>query len=181
MSEQAKELYARKFATYGEETMFQLERWILLDRVDSLWKDHLLNMDHLKEGIGLRGYGQKDPLREYQREGFEMFAEMVERIKSETVGALMRVQIASEADVQALAPEEDIPLAYSGGDGGAPEPAPARGQKGGAQRPLPLRQRQEIQEVLRPGQVTSPRPIAAKRHSALGLPGAVFFAPQPRL
>ncbi|MFH2125836.1 MAG: preprotein translocase subunit SecA, partial [Pseudomonadota bacterium] len=98
VSDQAKELYSRKFDTYGQETMDQLERWILLDRVDSLWKDHLLNMDHLKEGIGLRGYGQKDPLREYQREGYEMFAQMVDRIKSETVGALMRVQIASEAD-----------------------------------------------------------------------------------
>jgi len=137
VSNQAKELYARKFQTYGQETMAQLERWLLLDRVDSLWKDHLLNMDHLKEGIGLRGYGQKDPLREYQREGYEMFAQMVDRIKSETVGALMRVQIASEADVQALAPEEDIPLAYSGGDGGAPEPTQREGKKVGRNDPCP--------------------------------------------
>ncbi|MBU2470683.1 MAG: preprotein translocase subunit SecA, partial [Proteobacteria bacterium] len=137
VSTQAKELYARKSADYGEETMLQLERWILLDRVDSLWKDHLLNMDHLKEGIGLRGYGQKDPLREYQREGFEMFAEMIERIKSETVGALMRVRIASEADVQALAPEEDIPLAYSGGDASQPEPAQREGKKVGRNDPCP--------------------------------------------
>ncbi|BEQ16239.1 preprotein translocase subunit SecA [Desulfoferula mesophila] len=137
VSEQAKSLYDRKGQLYGPETMEQLERWILLDRVDSLWKDHLLNMDHLKEGIGLRGYGQKDPLREYQREGYEMFAQMVERIKSETVGALMRVQIASEEDVQALAPEEDIPLAYSGGDGGAPEPAQREGKKVGRNDPCP--------------------------------------------
>lgn len=137
VSDQAKELYARKWDAYGEETMIQLERWLLLDRVDSLWKDHLLNMDHLKEGIGLRGYGQKDPLREYQREGFEMFAQMVDRIKSETVGALMRVHIASEADVQALAPEEDIPLAYSGGDGSAPEPAQREGKKVGRNDPCP--------------------------------------------
>jgi preprotein translocase subunit SecA len=137
VSEQAKDLYGRKGQLYGPETMEQLERWILLDRVDSLWKDHLLNMDHLKEGIGLRGYGQKDPLREYQREGYEMFAQMVERIKSETVGALMRVQIASEEDVQALAPEEDIPLAYSGGDGGAPEPAQREGKKVGRNDPCP--------------------------------------------
>ncbi|MBV1752537.1 MAG: SEC-C domain-containing protein [Desulfarculus sp.] len=137
VSNQAKELYSRKFDTYGQETMDQLERWILLDRVDSLWKDHLLNMDHLKEGIGLRGYGQKDPLREYQREGYEMFAQMVDRIKSETVGALMRVQIASEADVQALAPEEDIPMSYSGGDGGASEPAQREGKKVGRNDPCP--------------------------------------------
>ena len=67
-----------------------------------------------------------------------MFAQMVDRIKSETVGALMRVQIASEEDVQALAPEEDIPLAYSGGDGGAPEPQPsAKAKRWGATIPAP--------------------------------------------
>ncbi|MCB2193350.1 MAG: SEC-C domain-containing protein, partial [Deltaproteobacteria bacterium] len=93
--------------------------------------------DHLKEGIGLRGYGQKDPLREYQREGYEMFAQMVERIKSETVGALMRVQIASEEDVQALAPEEDIPLAYSGGEAAQPETAQREGKKVGRNDPCP--------------------------------------------
>ncbi|RJX32389.1 MAG: preprotein translocase subunit SecA [Desulfarculus sp.] len=129
--------YQGKFALYGQETMLQLERWILLDRVDSLWKDHLLNMDYLKEGIGLRGYGQKDPLREYQREGFEMFSEMVERIKSETVGALMRVQIASQEDVAALAPEEDPALAYSGGEESAPEPQKRSGQKVGRNDPCP--------------------------------------------
>ena len=148
---QALKLYAFKEKNYGPETMRQLERWILLDRVDSLWKDHLLNMDHLKEGIGLRGYGQKDPLREYQREGYEMFADMVERIKHETVGTLMRVQIASEEDLQAMAPEEEIPMSFSGGEEAQrTRDGAAQGQEGGAQRPLPLRQRQEVQEVLRP-------------------------------
>jgi preprotein translocase subunit SecA len=137
VARQALDLYAQKSASYGEETMRQLERWILLDRVDSLWKDHLLNMDYLKEGIGLRGYGQKDPLREYQREGFEMFADMVERIKSETVGALMRVQIASEADVLAMAPEEDIPMSYSGGDASQPETVQRQGKKVGRNDPCP--------------------------------------------
>ena len=74
--EQAQKTYEAKFAEYGPEIMSQIEQWVLLDTVDTHWKEHLLNMDHLKEGIGLRGYAQKDPLREYQREGFEMFAAM---------------------------------------------------------------------------------------------------------
>ncbi|MCF8032192.1 MAG: preprotein translocase subunit SecA [Desulfarculaceae bacterium] len=134
---QALELYAVKEKNYGSETMRQLERWILLDRVDSLWKDHLLNMDHLKEGIGLRGYGQKDPLREYQREGFEMFSDMVERVKHETVGTLMRVQIASEEDVQAMAPEEEIPMSFSGGEETQPETVQRKGKKVGRNDPCP--------------------------------------------
>ncbi len=134
---QALELYGIKERNYGAETMRQLERWILLDRVDSLWKDHLLNMDHLKEGIGLRGYGQKDPLREYQREGFEMFAGMVERIKHETVGSLMRVQIASEEDMQAMAPEEDVPMSFSGGEAAEPETVQRKGKKVGRNDPCP--------------------------------------------
>ena len=59
--------------------MRELENYIILQTVDSLWKDHLLNMDHLKEGIGLRGYAQQDPLVAYKREGHAMFQEMIER------------------------------------------------------------------------------------------------------
>jgi preprotein translocase subunit SecA len=137
VTEQARRHYQDKFDLYGEESMLQLERWILLDRVDSLWKDHLLNMDHLKEGIGLRGYAQKDPLREYQREGYEMFTDMVERIKSETVGGLMRVQIASDEELMAHAPEEDAALAFSGGGDAAPEPKKRDPQKVGRNAPCP--------------------------------------------
>jgi preprotein translocase subunit SecA len=71
-------------------------RWIMLNTLDGQWKDHLLSMDRLKEGIGLRGYAQKDPLREYQREGFEMFEEMMGRIRTESVSVLTRAQRASE-------------------------------------------------------------------------------------
>ena len=65
--------------------MRYLERVILLQVIDTQWKDHLLAMDHLKEGIGLRGYGQKDPLVEYKKEAFDMFAEMTSRISTEIV------------------------------------------------------------------------------------------------
>jgi preprotein translocase subunit SecA len=68
------------------------ERWVTLQVIDKHWKDHLLGMDHLKEGIGLRGYGQKDPLNEYKREGFEMFMDMTNRIKADVVELLFKAQ-----------------------------------------------------------------------------------------
>ncbi len=136
LNEQAQALYLAKFDLYGQETMSYLERMILLQVVDSLWKDHLLNMDYLKEGIGLRGYGQKDPLREYQREGYDMFIGMVERIKQETVSMLLRLQLRREEDVETLAAQEDVPLTYSGGDG-APEPKKRKNAKVGRNDPCP--------------------------------------------
>ncbi|KIX14172.1 preprotein translocase subunit SecA [Dethiosulfatarculus sandiegensis] len=132
-----KDLYQEKFAEYGQEVMNYLEQMVLLQVVDSYWKDHLLNMDHLKEGIGLRGYGQKDPLREYQREGFEMFADMVQRIKGETVSTLMRLQLEKPQDATQFAPEEDVPLTFSGGDGSAPEPQRRKTKKVGRNDPCP--------------------------------------------
>src|SRR4029077_13822495 len=69
-----------------------LERRIILDIVDTQWKDHLLTLDHLKEGIGLRGYGQKDPLVEFKKEAFTLFEDMMGRIDTETVRYLFLVQ-----------------------------------------------------------------------------------------
>lgn len=131
VAQEALKHYEQKFALYGEETMTYLERMVLLQVVDGLWKDHLLNMDHLKEGIGLRGYGQKDPLREYQREGFDMFADMVERVKAETVSTLLRLQIQRESDVESFAPEEDPAISYSGGEGASPQPVQRKSGKVG--------------------------------------------------
>ncbi|MEW6427272.1 MAG: preprotein translocase subunit SecA [Thermodesulfobacteriota bacterium] len=98
--------YERKEAAIGDETMRQLERYVLLQVVDSHWKEHLLNMDHLKEGIGLRGYGQKNPLDEYKREGFAMFQNMIETVKTATVSTLYRIQLAREEDVVAMEEEQ---------------------------------------------------------------------------
>jgi preprotein translocase subunit SecA len=69
----------------------------MLQTIDTLWKDHLLNMDHLKEGIGLRGYGQKNPLQEYQKEGFALFEDMVHRVQEDVVQKLFTVEIARES------------------------------------------------------------------------------------
>lgn len=89
----------------GVETQRHLERLILLQVVDSHWKDHLLSMDHLKEGIGLRGYGQKNPLNEYKREGHELFDRMITRIKEQTIINLMQVRVMQEEDVARLEEE----------------------------------------------------------------------------
>ncbi|MCA1989442.1 MAG: preprotein translocase subunit SecA, partial [Desulfarculus sp.] len=110
IAQEARAIYQAKFDQYGQETMAYLERMILLQVVDSLWKDHLLNMDYLKEGIGLRGYGQKDPLREYQREGYELFMAMVQRIQQETASMLLRLQLRRPDEVEDFAPPEDVPL-----------------------------------------------------------------------
>ncbi len=90
----------------GVEQMRQLERMILLQVVDTLWKEHLLNMDHLKEGIGLRGYGQKNPLDEYKKEGFEMFKGMIAAVQEQTVSNLMHVRIVQEDEVARLEEEQ---------------------------------------------------------------------------
>ena len=95
----ARQAYEAQEERIGTEGLRYLERVIFLQMVDTYWKEHLLNMDHLKEGIGLRGYGQKNPLNEYKREGFEMFANMIETVKQQTLTTLFRIKIASEDEV----------------------------------------------------------------------------------
>ncbi|MFZ5776387.1 MAG: preprotein translocase subunit SecA [Thermodesulfobacteriota bacterium] len=94
--------YQEREQEMGSETMRHLERVILLQIVDAHWKEHLLNMDHLKEGIGLRGYGQKNPLDEYKKEGFNMFQRMIETVKGQTVSTLFRLQLVREDEVAEL-------------------------------------------------------------------------------
>jgi preprotein translocase SecA subunit len=96
------EAYEDKEKRFGAPMLRQLEKIIMLQTIDSLWKDHLLGMDHLKEGIGLRGYGQKNPLQEYQKEGFEMFEDMIHRIQEDVVQKLFTVEIARETVAQEI-------------------------------------------------------------------------------
>jgi preprotein translocase subunit SecA len=90
------QLYEAKERDFTPGVMRQIEKIVMLQTLDGLWKDHLLNMDHLKEGIGLRGYGQKNPLQEYQKEGFDLFEAMLGRFESETVTRLATVQVAQQ-------------------------------------------------------------------------------------
>jgi preprotein translocase subunit SecA len=110
---------------------------IMLETIDNSWKDHLLSMDHLKEGIGLRGYGQRDPLREYQREGYELFLDMIERVKEQTVANLYRIQLAREADQAQLAAREERPVFFSHGGDESPEPQKREAKKVGRNEPCP--------------------------------------------
>ena len=85
LSEEYKKVFESRKSDIGDDLMKWFQRVVMLTKIDSNWKDHLLNMDHLKEGIGLRGYGQRDPLTEYKREGFDLFQQMVDRIKIDIV------------------------------------------------------------------------------------------------
>ncbi len=88
--------YNKREEANSPEIMRHVEKIILLQNLDSLWKDHLLQMDHLKEGIGLRGYGQKDPLLEYKKEGFLLFKEMMDTFTSDVVQKVFRAQVTTE-------------------------------------------------------------------------------------
>jgi preprotein translocase subunit SecA len=89
-------LYEKKEADIGKKQMRDLERIVFLQVIDSKWKDHLYAMDNLREGIGLRAYGQKDPLVEYQNEAFNMFEDMIEKIKEEIVEYIFKIQVMHE-------------------------------------------------------------------------------------
>ncbi len=92
-----KSRYGDRERELGEELMRALERHEMLIVIDTQWKDHLLSIDHLKEGIGLRGYGQRDPLTEYKKEAFDLFQDMAERVKAAVVERLFKVQVVREA------------------------------------------------------------------------------------
>jgi preprotein translocase subunit SecA len=134
--------YERKEQDVGAQAMRHLERMLLLQIVDTHWKEHLLNMDHLKEGIGLRGYGQKNPLDEYKREGFNMFLALMDTIKEQTVKTLFRVRLVHEEDVQKLEQQQQQRqpqfMRMNRGDEQAGERQPAgRGEKIGRNEPCP--------------------------------------------
>jgi len=94
--------YKEKEAMVGADTMRHFEKAIMLKVLDEQWKDHLSTMDHLRQGIHLRGYAQKNPKQEYKREAFELFSAMLDRIKTEVVSIISKVQIRAESDVQAV-------------------------------------------------------------------------------
>ncbi len=93
--------YENKEQRLGSELMRMLERDVMLRYVDLAWKDHLFALDHLKEGIGLRGYGQRDPLQEYKKESYTLFQELKERVEDSVVKTLFRLEPASEDDLAA--------------------------------------------------------------------------------
>jgi preprotein translocase subunit SecA len=131
-----KSVYGSKESEIGSEMMRYLEKIILLQVVDSQWKDHLLAMDHLKEGIGLRGYGQRDPLVEYKKEAFDMFSEMTERISTEVLRRLFKIRIQKQETIR-REQKKQIQLNYNRGEGSSVMQTVRRGRKVGRNDPCP--------------------------------------------
>jgi preprotein translocase subunit SecA len=128
----ALEAYERKVREIGEETMSEIERVVLLQTIDRKWIDHLYNMDSLREGIGLRAYAQVSPLIEYQREGYDLFQQMLADIQEETVKVLLRVELgpaAGSAPAARPAARRPVPVGAGAGAsaGGALQPGATRG------------------------------------------------------
>ncbi len=96
------EAYQEKEKSVGADVMRHLEKAVMLRVLDDQWKEHLANMDYLRQGIGLRGYAQKNPKQEYKRESFEMFTDMLARVRHDVTCILMRIQVRAESEVQAM-------------------------------------------------------------------------------
>jgi preprotein translocase subunit SecA len=147
--------YEEKVASIGAPLMRHVEKEVMLKQLDFHWKEHLGAMDYLRQGIGLRGYAQKNPKQEYKREAFEMFGEMLDQVKFDTISILSRVRIQSEQDVQRMAAERrraqamefkhaeasalagGQPEAAGGEVAAAPEPFVREGRKIGRNEPCP--------------------------------------------
>ena len=129
--ERLKVKYQRKEEQIGPEAMRTYERIIMLNIIDAQWKDHLLSLDHLKQGIGLVGYGQKDPLVEYKKQSFDLFQEMLDRIDTTTIRSLFNLQVVSEQAPETLqqrrAARRPASLKFTGPNQGA---APAGEEDG---------------------------------------------------
>ena len=120
--------YSAKEAGLGEHIMRDLEKMIILSTIDQLWKDHLLAMDHLREGINLRGYGQKDPLMEYKKEGYKLFEIMFGQISYEVARKLFEVQVQREEQIEEMAPKPPAHITFSGG-GESAQPAQSAAER----------------------------------------------------
>jgi preprotein translocase subunit SecA len=162
--EKLQQRYDAKENLIGPEAMRHHERMIMLSVLDSQWKDHLLNMDHLKEGIGLRGYGQHDPLVEYKRESFDMFEEMMKRFQEDTVRYLYLMQILERpsGDSGAAAgpqgggptgegPEAGVPVPRTNGGGDGRRPRQVATSVDELEEAFQRRKRRELEEARMAG------------------------------
>ncbi|HTV01026.1 MAG TPA: SEC-C metal-binding domain-containing protein, partial [Luteitalea sp.] len=158
----------------GRSVLAPIERNLMLQVVDGQWKDHLYSLDHLKEGIGLRGYGQRDPLVEYKKESYSLFADMKRRVDEETVRYLWRLR---PMFGRAEPPPEDVVVSGDGPDSSAPPPAPAAPKQ---EAPAPAVQR----PPSAPGIFSPPRRMQENRPAPgsggiFGAPAATATPPTP--
>jgi preprotein translocase subunit SecA len=139
-SERVHQLYDQREAEFTEPVMRQIEKIVMLQTLDSLWKDHLLAMDHLKEGIGLRGYAQVNPLVEYQKEGFTMFEALMAVMQQDVVEKAFSVQVQRQQDVEQIQqPKPQHVVMSHGGESETPAATPAKrdAEKVGRNDPCP--------------------------------------------
>jgi preprotein translocase subunit SecA len=119
--------YTEKEEMVGAEVLRQFEKAVMLQSLDSHWKEHLAAMDHLRQGIHLRGYAQKNPKQEFKRESFELFAELLDNLKYDVIGILSKVQIRAESDVEAVEEQhrkaDEAPKEFKHESTSEPEPA----------------------------------------------------------
>ena len=134
--EHLQKCYEEREVRFTAEVIRQAEKVILLSTLDALWKDHLLSMDHLREGIGLRGYGQKDPLLEYKREGFLLFQEMIRQFREDVLEKIFHIQISEERQVAQMRSPR-MPLRPTGAISMGRGPSPAAAAQGPAPAPGP--------------------------------------------
>jgi preprotein translocase subunit SecA len=139
IKEQAQDAYQKRQEQIGAEDLSALERYVVLQIIDNQWIAHLQDMDHMKEGIGLRGYGQLDPLREYKKEGYALFEELMDRIREETLITLSRIPVLRQrTDEEALTKKKKRDMHFSHGDeGGKAETVRREGKKIGRNAPCP--------------------------------------------
>jgi preprotein translocase subunit SecA len=139
LHEALEQKYEKKESEIGNEMMRYLEKMVMLQIIDNQWKDHLLVMDHIKEGIGFRGYAQKNPLNEYKKEGFDAFAAMIQRIKEEVTEYIFKIQPVKEAKAEITQKKQRMieHRGEGGGGGGAPSQAKRDGEKVGRNDPCP--------------------------------------------
>ena len=134
--QQIQAAFEAKRRNIGEEIFQPLQQQIMLQMVDTQWKDHLLAMDHLRDGIGLRGYAQVDPLRAYQKEGYDMFMDMIQRIQAETVRTLFLIRLRQPEEASRWE-QHQTRMNYSHGGNGETQPVKKESRKIGRNEPCP--------------------------------------------
>jgi len=137
IKEQVRSVYREREKQFGREELEHLERFIMLQIIDDKWVAHLQAMDHMKEGVGLRGYGQLDPLKEYQKEGFALFGELMDQIGEEALSMLFRVQIMREKPVEERRRKKKTLNLSHGGDDSGPVTVRRKEKKVGRNAPCP--------------------------------------------
>ncbi|MFC1495629.1 SEC-C metal-binding domain-containing protein, partial [Thermodesulfobacteriota bacterium] len=137
LTEQVKDAYDKRGEGFEKAELESIEKIIVLQIIDNQWNRHLQDMDHLKEGIGLRGYAQQDPLKEYQKDGFELYGELDARICDETLMTLSRIQLLREKPEELPQKKKKKMQLSHGGSGDKPSPVKREGEKVGRNQPCP--------------------------------------------